>query len=231
VGPRQRRHSRGGRPRPGCGDLPVLGRTAAAGRGLRPLGDGQSNSRPPRALSLEDRTTRQLAALQVRVQLRGPQMQEPELTSALSLFRRAANILSRLEDGIVFDGLFAPHQESRALFRREWRRPFRSFGKSRALYRTMVSMRPQLGRTNLLVSTRVRRATPLRARDAAWSPEWRRRSARSRAEANLAHMRSCWARTSSKLRKVLTHRLSCLRTASFPSWAEDRCFGLPRFCR
>jgi uncharacterized linocin/CFP29 family protein len=63
---------------------------------------------PAAPLTIEDRTTLQLATLQVRVQLRGAQMQDPELTSALSLFRRAANILSRLEDGIVFDGLFAP---------------------------------------------------------------------------------------------------------------------------
>jgi uncharacterized linocin/CFP29 family protein len=62
------------------------------------------------ALTIEDRTTLQLAALQVRVQLRGAQMADPELTSALSLFRRAANILSRLEDGIVLDGLFSPAQ-------------------------------------------------------------------------------------------------------------------------
>jgi uncharacterized linocin/CFP29 family protein len=57
------------------------------------------------ALTLDDRTTRQLACIQVRVQLRGAQMQDPELTSALSLFRQAANILARLEDGIVLDGL------------------------------------------------------------------------------------------------------------------------------
>jgi uncharacterized linocin/CFP29 family protein len=63
---------------------------------------------PAFALTLDDTDTRRLACLQVRVQLRGAQMQDPELTSALSLFRRAANILARLEDGIVLEGLRAP---------------------------------------------------------------------------------------------------------------------------
>ena len=109
VGSRQRRHSRGGGPRPGCGEVPALGRTAAAGHGLRAAGDRHSQLRPPcPALRIEDRTTIQLACLQVRVQLRGAQMQDPELTSALALFRRAANILARLEDGVVLDGLLSP---------------------------------------------------------------------------------------------------------------------------
>jgi uncharacterized linocin/CFP29 family protein len=69
---------------------------------------------PPPALALEDRNTRQLACLQVRVQLRGAQMQDPEMASALSLFRRAANILSRLEDGIILDGLLPPGPGRRA---------------------------------------------------------------------------------------------------------------------
>jgi uncharacterized linocin/CFP29 family protein len=60
------------------------------------------------ALTLDDTSTRRLACLQVRVQLRGAQMQDPEMASALSLFRRAANILARLEDGIVLQGLRPP---------------------------------------------------------------------------------------------------------------------------
>jgi uncharacterized linocin/CFP29 family protein len=63
---------------------------------------------PPRALAIEDRTTIQLATLQVLVNLRGAQMADSDLTSALALFRRAANVLARLEDAVVFLGLRGP---------------------------------------------------------------------------------------------------------------------------
>jgi hypothetical protein len=46
-----------------------------------------------------------LATLQVRVPVRGAQMADPEMTSVLALFRRAANVLARLEDAVVFRGL------------------------------------------------------------------------------------------------------------------------------
>ena len=36
--------------------------------------------------------------------LRGEQLADPEMTSALTLFRRAANIVARLEDALVFNG-------------------------------------------------------------------------------------------------------------------------------
>ena len=37
--------------------------------------------------------------------MRGAQMADPEMTSVLALFRRAANVLARLEDAVVFRGL------------------------------------------------------------------------------------------------------------------------------
>ncbi|MDE3175035.1 MAG: encapsulin [Pseudomonadota bacterium] len=52
-----------------------------------------------------DRKTIQLTTLQVRVQLRGAQLRDPNLTSALEMFRRAANVLARLEDAVVICGL------------------------------------------------------------------------------------------------------------------------------
>ena len=64
-----------------------------------------ANPVPPAALRIDDKTTIQLATLQVEVQLRGRQMADPELTSALELFRRAANGLARLEDAVAFNGL------------------------------------------------------------------------------------------------------------------------------
>jgi uncharacterized linocin/CFP29 family protein len=62
---------------------------------------------PPPAppLGIQDRPVIQLATLQVRVQVRGAQMADPEMTSVLALFRRAANVLARLEDAVVFRGL------------------------------------------------------------------------------------------------------------------------------
>jgi uncharacterized linocin/CFP29 family protein len=56
-------------------------------------------------LRINDRNTIQLATLQVRVEVRGAQMADPEMVSVLALFRRAANVLARLEDAVVFRGL------------------------------------------------------------------------------------------------------------------------------
>jgi hypothetical protein len=39
--------------------------------------------------------------------VRSAQMAAPEMTSVLALFRRAANVLARLEDAVVFRGLTA----------------------------------------------------------------------------------------------------------------------------
>jgi uncharacterized linocin/CFP29 family protein len=56
-------------------------------------------------LGIQDRPVIQLATLQVRVPVRGAQMADPEMTSVLALFRRAANVLARLEDAVAFRGL------------------------------------------------------------------------------------------------------------------------------
>ena len=60
---------------------------------------------PPNAITIQDRDVIQLATLQVKVPVRGAQMADPEMTSVLALFRRAANVLARLEDAVVFRGL------------------------------------------------------------------------------------------------------------------------------
>ncbi len=57
------------------------------------------------ALGIDDRDTMRLATLQVIVPVRNAQMADPEMASALVLFRRAANVIARLEDAIVFRGL------------------------------------------------------------------------------------------------------------------------------
>ena len=58
-----------------------------------------------RRIRIDDKSTIQLATLQVMVPVRGAQMVDPEMTSVLALFRRAANVLARLEDAVVFRGL------------------------------------------------------------------------------------------------------------------------------
>ena len=60
---------------------------------------------PNIVLGIQDRPVIQLATLQVIVPVRGAQMADPEMTSVLALFRRAANVLARLEDAVVFRGL------------------------------------------------------------------------------------------------------------------------------
>jgi uncharacterized linocin/CFP29 family protein len=66
-------------------------------------------------IKIEDTDTIKVPTLQVRVYLRGAQMADPEMKSALALFRRAANVLARLEDDIVFNGLSGPGMPRRGL--------------------------------------------------------------------------------------------------------------------
>jgi uncharacterized linocin/CFP29 family protein len=66
------------------------------------------NYPPGGQIAIDDRNIWQLATLQIRVPVRGAQMADPEMTSALALFRRAANVLARLEDAVVFRGLVQP---------------------------------------------------------------------------------------------------------------------------
>ena len=63
---------------------------------------------PPARLSIDDTQTVPVPTLQVKVYVRGAQMADPELTSALQLFRRAANVLARLEDALIFRGQPGP---------------------------------------------------------------------------------------------------------------------------
>ena len=56
-------------------------------------------------MTIDDQHTRRLATLQVKVYVRGAQLADPEMRSVLDLFRRAANVLARLEDAVVFRGL------------------------------------------------------------------------------------------------------------------------------
>jgi len=67
---------------------------------------------PPNAgrlgFGVDDGDILKLSTLQTKVYLRGAQVADPELTSALIAFRRSANVLARLEDAIVFRGQDGP---------------------------------------------------------------------------------------------------------------------------
>lgn len=59
-------------------------------------------------LTVKDTTTIELSTLQLKLHLRGAQLADPEMGSVLSAFRRAANIIARVEDAVVFNGLPLP---------------------------------------------------------------------------------------------------------------------------
>jgi uncharacterized linocin/CFP29 family protein len=61
-------------------------------------------ARPRRPLEIVDHDTQRLTTLAVNVALRGAQVAEPDLSSALVAFRRAANLIARAEDYVVFLG-------------------------------------------------------------------------------------------------------------------------------
>jgi uncharacterized linocin/CFP29 family protein len=69
---------------------------------------GTPGERP--RMTIDDTTTILVPTLQVKVFLRGAQMADPDMTSALQMFRRAANVLARLEDAVVFTGQAGPGQ-------------------------------------------------------------------------------------------------------------------------
>ncbi|NRB18579.1 MAG: encapsulin [Rhodobacteraceae bacterium] len=55
-------------------------------------------------MGIDDYTSIRLTSLSVNVYLKNAQVADPELTSALIMFRRAANIIARVEDAIIFNG-------------------------------------------------------------------------------------------------------------------------------
>ena len=59
-------------------------------------------------LEIDDHATRRLTTLAVNVGLGAAQVAEPDLESALVTFRRAANLIARVEDYLVFRGQPGP---------------------------------------------------------------------------------------------------------------------------
>lgn len=57
-----------------------------------------------KGLAVLDYENMRLATISVNVYLKNAQMADPEMTSALIMFRRAAEIVARVEDAIIFNG-------------------------------------------------------------------------------------------------------------------------------
>lgn len=55
-------------------------------------------------LRIDDRNAIELSTLRLNVRVRPEQLADPEMSSVLTLFRRAANMLARLEDALIFNG-------------------------------------------------------------------------------------------------------------------------------
>jgi uncharacterized linocin/CFP29 family protein len=55
--------------------------------------------------AVDDVSTTRIVEVAVEIDLTQPQVREEELSSALLLFRRAANIIARMEDWIIFNGV------------------------------------------------------------------------------------------------------------------------------
>jgi len=66
-------------------------------------------------LLVEDTRCRPLTKISVNVYLKSAQLCQPDLSSALIMFRRAANIIARVEDRIVFGGQPGPSPDPSAL--------------------------------------------------------------------------------------------------------------------
>ena len=92
--------------------LPLYGPLPTDSDFVRQVGD--SPALPPdaltRPLTVDDRTIIELATVQVKLNLRGAQLADPEMGSVLSVFRRAANIIARVEDALVFNGQPGPNR-------------------------------------------------------------------------------------------------------------------------
>ncbi len=59
----------------------------------------------PGMLAIDDHATKPFASVSVNVHLKNHMLADPELLAATTLFRRAAGIVARVEDAILFNGL------------------------------------------------------------------------------------------------------------------------------
>src|SRR5262245_45857886 len=105
-------HEEASRARVAATFLPLVGPLPASTDFVREerFEDQEAAGHISKGLRLADLDTIKLKTLQVRVYVRGAQLSDPEMTSALALFRRGANLLARLEDAVIFNGQDKNHQ-------------------------------------------------------------------------------------------------------------------------
>ena len=96
---RQAVHDQALRARVAASFLPLFGPLASSDQTVptNRLEDSQS-------LAVNDYDVLRLATVSVNLRLRNAQVSDPDLSSALIMFRRAASVLARVEDAIIFTG-------------------------------------------------------------------------------------------------------------------------------
>lgn len=81
---------------------PLPGGTETVPKNL--LGTGVEETSKDLRLEVNDHEVLRLASVSVNVYLKGHMAADPELAAAIMLFRRAADIIARIEDAIIFNG-------------------------------------------------------------------------------------------------------------------------------
>lgn len=85
----------------GQASVPVLGMS-------EPQLDGRLRGEAPQRFDIDDGETRKLTTIACKVYLRTQQAEDPDLASAKQMLGRAADLIARLEDAIVFRGQPGP---------------------------------------------------------------------------------------------------------------------------
>jgi uncharacterized linocin/CFP29 family protein len=89
------------------GPLPADAATVATQAVGEPAIDYRQRGEAEFRLTVDDRQTMGLTTISANVYLRRHQVAQEDLSSALIMFRRSANIIARVEDAIIFNGLAA----------------------------------------------------------------------------------------------------------------------------
>jgi uncharacterized linocin/CFP29 family protein len=90
-------------------NLRALLQSVSQGLGTPQYSARRQRGEAQKRLRVDDRKTRPLTTISVNVHLGRAQIAQPDLSDALIMFRRAANIIARVEDRLVFGG--QPHED------------------------------------------------------------------------------------------------------------------------
>lgn len=86
--------------------LPLYGPVAADAETVpaEKLNEGPPEGVDKARLHVDDTSTLRITTIAVNVYLNSQQVAQPDLSAALTLFRRAANVIARVEDALIFRG-------------------------------------------------------------------------------------------------------------------------------